>query len=82
MQSGTRCTDPQVTWLQLAKFVVDRGWTYAPAAQDFHIRPRTAKKWSELPHRRFCALGYNCVIARPIHDDESGLEPARSSRGQ
>jgi transposase InsO family protein len=33
--------------LRLALLVVDRGWTYAAAAQMFMVSPRTAKKWAD-----------------------------------
>jgi len=33
--------------LRLAQLIVDRGWTYAAAAQMFMVAPRTAKKWAD-----------------------------------
>jgi transposase InsO family protein len=41
--------------LRLAQLIVDRGWTYAAAAQMFMVAPRTAKKWAD----RYRADGRN-----------------------
>jgi transposase InsO family protein len=46
--------------LRLAQLVVDRGWTYAAAANMFMVAPRTAKKWAD----RYRAEGLAGMVDR------------------